>query len=466
MHDGGPSKRYEVAARRGGRWVIDCLARSEPEARNRAEELYADESIEAVRIVRGHFGRDGTSFETMIFERVREARRGEAPVKVGAAPSDEAWCETLADFYGPASRRAIARLLRNFLDRHSITPTELLHHHRYIRLLDRQETLSSQALQRMAALQARARGVDARSRSDALNRLVDEATAKARDAIASRAAPRLGDGGLPALAEEIAAKACSAADQAFYTRFAVSCAFENFPDPAEKLAMVLGWAGDPKGVDIALIDELVAGLLGAATLIQDAIGPQAHLAAALGELAGLAQGLATDKAPAPIKTVAGLIAASPMPETRLALVERIAREIASEKPLSRDDMVVQRRMFDGLCDMLTDKQGLFIGGPPMVDAIAQRSRRLEIVGGVVSVRFQASDPAARIEQILALATGVLSDRQQRALATYLVSLIEGYAGDPALLLALRPKIQAARLSDTAKAAALERLPRLPARAAG
>jgi hypothetical protein len=460
MHDGGPSRRYEVAARRGGRWIIDCLARGEPDARARADELYADESIEAVRVVRGHLGHDGTFYETVIAERVREARRGEAPIRLGLAPADEAWCETREDFYGPASRRAIARLLRNFLDRHAITPTELIHHHRYIRLLDRQETLLSQALQRVAALQARGRGVDARVRIDALNRLVDEATARARDAAASRAAPRLGEGGLPALADAVAALACSPADQAFYTRFAVSRAFESFGDPAEKLTAVLGWAGDAKGVDMGLVDELVAGLLGAATLIQDAIGPQAHLAAALGDLAGLAQGRAGDKAPAPIKALASLVAASPMPETRLALVERIAREIACEKPLSRDDIAVQRRMFDGLLDMLTDKQGLFIGGPAMIEAIAARSRRLEIIGGVASVRFQAPEPAARVEQLLALAAGVLAERQQRAVATYLVDLIDGCAGDPAPLLALRPRIEAARLGDAAKAAILERLGRL------
>ncbi|MGH7090230.1 MAG: hypothetical protein ACREFQ_15145 [Stellaceae bacterium] len=52
-------RRYEVALRRDGRWIIDCLALAEAEAHARADALYADEAVEAVRITRGRFGRDG-----------------------------------------------------------------------------------------------------------------------------------------------------------------------------------------------------------------------------------------------------------------------------------------------------------------------------------------------------------------------------------------------------------------------
>ena len=109
-----------------------------------------------------------------------------------------------------------------FLDRFAITPTELLHSHRYIRLLERQDNLLPQAVQRIAGLQAKARHADPRERLDILSRFVDEATTRARDALESRAAPRIGEGGLAALYEAVGALACRPEDQAFYVRFAVS----------------------------------------------------------------------------------------------------------------------------------------------------------------------------------------------------------------------------------------------------
>ncbi len=186
--NGRPGRRYEVMTQRDGRWVMDCHVATEVDALARAEELYADESIAAIRVVRAHFG-GGDSFETQIMERVREARKGQPPLRLAAAPDENAWCETLADFYGPSSRYAMARLLRNYLDRYQITPTELLHNHRWNKLLDNQESLMPSAIQRMAALQAEQRKLDRRVCTDTIDKFVNEASSKARDALASRAAP-------------------------------------------------------------------------------------------------------------------------------------------------------------------------------------------------------------------------------------------------------------------------------------
>ncbi len=455
---------------RDKRWVIDCLAHKEDEARTRAEELFADENIAAVRVTRGRFGQDGTTFESIVYERVREARRGERPVRIASAPDGIGWCETVYDLYGPDSRRAIGRLLRNFLDRYFITPTELLHHHRYIKQLERQDELMGQALQRVAAHQARARGIDLRLRVDALDRLVNEATNRARDALSSRAAPRLGEGGLTTLAQEVAAGAQSPPEQAFYIRVAVSRAFEDSGGPAEKMDMVAGWktAGMPAALT-PLVDELAAGLLGAASLLQELVGPKPHLAAALATLADLAAGRELGPAPKPplLAALAPLLAEGAMPETREILLERVQRELASDKPLSRDDKAGQRRLFNQLLDKLLDEHGLFCGGTAMIEAIARRSRRYEIIGGVDVVRFTEPDPAARLDQLLTFASGVLGERQQRAVATYMAEILERCDGELAPVLALRPRIEAVMMPDRCKQALLDRLPQpvAPARVA-
>jgi hypothetical protein len=451
-------KRFEISFRRGERWQIDCLAFTDAEARTRADELYADETVDAVRIARGRFGGDGTSFETVIHEQIRQGKRKEPPVRIAASPSHDAWCKTLDELYGTASRRAIARLLRNFLDRHAITATELLHYHRYIRLLERQDNLLPQALQRIAGLQARARNADARVRLDVLNRFVDEATTRARDALESRAAPRIGEGGLAALNDAIAGLACRPEDQAFYMRFAVSCALETVGGAIEKFDQVTAWIDGVPDISVALIDELAAGLCGAAAVLQEALGPQSHLAAALGTMADLALGRADQKIAPKLAPLAPLLAAGRLPETRLVLLERVERELAGDKPLSRDDAPGQRRLFEALLDKLVDERGLYVGGATMVEAIARRSRGFDIIGGVEAVRFASPEPLARMDQLANLAAKALGERQQRAVATCLAELLDTFDGDRASLAPLRARIEPSRLGPQAKEAVLGRLP--------
>lgn len=460
MRERPTTRRYEIMVLRDKRWLIDCIAPREADARARAEELLGDDSVLAVRVLRGRFGEDGTAFETVVFERTCAPRRGAAPIRIAAAGHDIAWCESIDDLYGPASRGVIARLLRNFLDRFGITPTELLHHHRYIKLLERQDALMGQALQRAAAQQARARGIDLKERVDALDRIVNQAADRARDALASRAAPRLGEGGLNALAADVASGAFGPSEQSFYIRFAVSRAFEDLGALAAKLEAVVAWhAQDAAPSLMPLIDELAAGLLGAAALVQEVIGPQPHMAAALDLLIDLARGRAViaDTRTPWRAALAGLMAGPSMVETRDVLMERVRRELASEKPLSRDDRMIQRRLFTAVLDKLIDQNGLFFGGTAMIEAIARRSRRFEIVGGIEAVRFRATDPAARLDELVTIASGVLGERQQRAIATYMADTLEQIDAPCAQVHAIKEKLGTLVMPDLCRRTLIERI---------
>ncbi|HVA12961.1 MAG TPA: hypothetical protein VNF99_06910 [Stellaceae bacterium] len=455
-------RRYEIWAQREGRWAIDCLVATEVDALARAEELYADEGNGGVRVVRAHFNPAGESFETQIMERVRAARRGQAPLRLAAAPDEEAWCETLADFYGPSSRRAIARLLRNFLDRYQITPTELLHNHRWIKQLDNQESLLPAAIQRMAAIQAEQRKLDRRARTDAIDKFVNEATSRARDALASRAAPQLGAEGLSALAATVAERIKDSAEQPFWLRYGVARAFEDMTAFAAKFERVMSWATpDLPPALLPLVDELAAGLMGAVSMIKDTLGNQPHLGDALTTLADLAAGRQEPilaGAPAGFAAFATLMSDAAMPETRSVLYDRLQREIASDKPLSREPATTQRRQFETLIDKLADDSGIFAGGPAMVAAIARRSRRFDIVGGVEDIRFASHAPAARVEELLAAEQRMMARRQQQAIGTYLRDALDRLEGEEAELAHLRNKLADTGLPEAMKQALLARFP--------
>jgi hypothetical protein len=455
------TRRYEVMARRQGRWTIDCLTPTQGSATARAEALYADDRVEAVKVVRARFSVTGDSWETPVFERVRPPA-GRAPIMVAAGPEDAGWCETLDDFYGPDGRRAIARVLRNFLDRHTITPTELLHDPRYIRPLESQEGLLQSAVSRIAQQQATARGVPMKERRDLLHRFVEMTMRRSKAARAGGKMPVVDKGGLAGLVAA-ASRHPDPAERAFIVRYAASQRLFDASGFMGRLETVVGWAVPPLSPAMsAYVDELVSGLLGAATLVQEVIGLQARFGQALVAIAELATGRQDGSAPggAPIlESLGRLMMQDAMPESRLVLLERLQREIASDKPLGNDLPARQRQMFDRLTECLVDRRGLFHGGPPMVEALARRSRKLDIVGGIEPVRFNSTDTLARLEQLLALERETLAERPARALATYMADVLDRFDGDVPVLLPIRRRVEASRLPDDARQAVLDRLPK-------
>lgn len=462
MNKQPPIRRYyEVMARRDGRWLIDCLIRSRVSAIARAMELFADQRVAAVRVVRDRFSVTAESEEAPIFERTREAKRREPPIMVAAGPEDETWCETVDDLYGVVGRRAIARVMRDFLDRFTITPTELLHDARHLRPLESQDGLIMAAVTRIAHQQARLRGVDLRARRDAISGLIDGAIQRASAARASKTMPVIGAGGLVGLADAAAVRSTDAGERAFTIRFAASRKLGDANGFGGRLGVVMDWATPPLPPPLlAVVDEFLSGLFGAAMLLRDVIGYKPHFGGVLLAIAELATGRHDGDgvdAPPVLQPLARLLAHEPMPETRAVLIERLQREIAGDKPLSREALGSQRQVFDQLLERLIDASGLFYGGMAMVEAIARRSRRLEIVGGVEPVRFASVDPVARLGQLLDLEKETLADRPARALATYMAEILDRFEGDPALLRPIEARVESTSLPANAKQTILARL---------
>jgi hypothetical protein len=202
--------------------------------------------------------------------------------------------------------------------------------------------------------------------------------------------------------------------------------------------------------------------MGAASVIKDTLGNQPHLGAALTALADLAAGRQEPSlvgAPAGFAAFADLMSKAAMPETRSVLHDRLQRELATDKPLSREAPAVQRRQFETLMDKLADDSGIFAGGPAMVAALGQRSRRFDIVGGVEDIRLITAEPIARIEELLAAEKTLLARRQQQGIGTYLRDAIDKLDGATAAdLITLRTRIGGSSLPDAMKKALTGRIP--------
>jgi hypothetical protein len=141
------------------------------------------------------------------------------------------------------------------------------------------------------------------------------------------------------------------------------------------------------------------------------------------------------------------------------LYDRLQRELATDKPLSRESPLIQRRQFEALMDKLANDAGLFAGGPGMVAALARRSRRFDIVGGVEDIRLAAATPMERIEELLAAEKTMVSRRQQQGIGTYLHDAIDKLDGAAAAeLITLRTRIGDTALPEAMKKALTARIP--------
>jgi hypothetical protein len=291
---------------------------------------------------------------------------------------------------------------------------------------------------------------------------------QARELDESRAAPRLGPEGLARLAADVEALATEPQQRLLLLRHALTRHLEDAGDAATKLERVAALAvPDLPQKLLGLVDEFVAGLLGSPTLIQESIGRHSSLGAALASIADLALGRhggEAPAAPAALAVLARLSANAAVSETRIVLLDRIARELGGERALCREGRDAERGLFDELLGRLTEDRGLIAGGSAMVEAASRRARRLDIVGGIALPRLAASEAPARLQLLTAAAKTSFALRQQQALATCLVETLERHDGDPQPLLALRDAIAATPLAPALKQAILDRLPRQAATA--
>lgn len=424
--------RFEIATFSQGRWVIESLREDEAEAVELARTLLASEKYEAVRVVRERSMLDGFTTAKPVYEE-RMAPRAKSRLRLSGGSEASAWCETIEDLYGAASRRTIGSLLRSFLDHHGITVMELLHDYRWIRKIDSADGLLSAALHRVVRQRAEQSGESLDACRARLDDFIAEATTRARDLMASRALPRLLDDGLDGLVVACRRAAPEPSRQEYLMRFALCRFIEPRQGLMDRLASLAAIAAPAVELQAHLLfDAFAADCLASGTVMQDLLGRQPHLGQALIAIADLAAGR-QDEAPSgrqPLAaTIGRMIAERPSPDMRAVLMDRIVRALAAEQRLTRGDARAEAKALDELCERLQDGDGGFPGGPAMVRALARRYSRLDLPGALEEIRLHPGSAAEQIEELLLLERTAFSDIKKRAIATLLLDVARGAAAD-------------------------------------
>jgi hypothetical protein len=367
--------KFEVMQCVEGRWQLVSVGNDKETAIADARKLLSTGGkATQARVIQQRFMPNGPMSESIVFDE-KAAPVADKPIAVKNAPDDVAICETLDEMYGAPSRRTIGAVLREYCTKQNITPTELLHHYAHQRKLQDLGGLLPSAIHRVGSAQAQKLAKPAKERLNHLDRMADQIVARSRDFQTERKKLPSFDGeDFGALSERV--RAAIGDEQHDFTVLATLCMylFEK-GTLSGKLEALLELKGTDRPAVAKLVDGVVADILGFNDIIQDLFGAQRNLATFLTELAGLLANRPTTVElckNATLRAIILRIHAGVAPQCQEALLDRLLRELASDKPLDKLDPQSDGRLLDRLVEHLKDDQEQWIGGERTEAAITYR----------------------------------------------------------------------------------------------
>ena len=377
---------YEVQVMREGRWFTESYVETEDTALAAARRYLLDKKCEGARAVRNWTRADGRMVEKEVFCETRTLRDDDTPVRINQIDSAPPKCELTADYYGDQSRAVMNRLLRTYLDKVYVTPTELIHNYRELKRIQDKDALLPSAVDRIAFLQTRGGEQDSKGRRDDIFKNIDRMSARARKAEALKL-PRLGES-FREVVDDVGDLAGD--DDADYLALVVLSAdlanVRNWLGKLERLCKLALAENDPHALE--LLDGVIADVLGA-NVVQEILGYQPSLAMAIIRMFDLADGklpMATSDADDPAELLNKLLRDGKLPASRACLLDRAHRQLRSANPLYRSDHTKENQAFAKVIERVVTPTGLLCG-PETAEALTTRAGRMCEEGGATGRRI-------------------------------------------------------------------------------
>ncbi|HEY1721484.1 MAG TPA: hypothetical protein VGG27_09595 [Magnetospirillaceae bacterium] len=426
----GGRAEFEILALRDERWVLEETRETESAARQVAKGVLNKPRVGGVKVVKSWHRADGQTTETVVLEETRAV--ADPPVTI--VPIDEApQCSQLSDFYKLDSRLTMGRLLRKYVEQVFLTPTELMHNYKALKKLQEADTLYPSAVDRVASVQAKAAGTDAKVRRDELHKFAAQASQRVRKVEESGSLPDIKGTDFKASYERV--KRMAPPDEAAYMGLVVLCRdLVQHRDWLAKLARIAELI-QPDGEEeiLTLFDRVMADLVATPAALQDILGAHRNLGAALSAIIDLHDnGTPAEKSDArdEIAKIGPLIASGRMRETRISLIERLCRQLGSSQPLSRNDPDKERDTIKEVIGKLFRANGI-LGGPDAAAAMTRRYVYLQEGGGLTALKNSVGgvcgsmkDLLDRVIYLLELAKSELGKDLRETISSQLSLLIE------------------------------------------
>jgi hypothetical protein len=372
---------FEVRIYQGGRWAINQVMPTEEAARHRAAELLRQKTTDGVRIIKESSFASGAR-ESEIFCEMKEVREKDdftvTPIK------DAPLCDKVSDYYQTAARNTMARMFTKYLEKHEMTPLEFLHSHKNLKRALNLDAMVPSAVDKIASLHARATGGDARKCKDIIFKAVDDIAARAREVDAKKL-PELKGSALDDLFKKIDAKYQGDEERQFMATVAFVRTSVNWVGWLGKMSEILPMAQSQQDERARLIvDEMLADILVAKTIVKDVIGISKHLGDALMRMLDLLEGKCKPTefaAEELVELLNHLFANDTLPKSRAVLVERIGRDLAGPIRLTNsEEKSDDKHFFDQILERVVTDHGV-VGGSAVSFGLTERWARLNNMGG-------------------------------------------------------------------------------------
>jgi len=378
----GVRATYEVQLNKGGRWVMHEVMPTEEAARKKAADLLSMKTTEGVRILKeSQFG-SGERRETEIFKQTKEVSKDE---DFSITPVDSApLCEKVTDYYQTAARTTMARLFAKYLDKHEMTPFELLHSHKSLKRALNLDTMVPSGVDKIASLHARATNTDARKKRDEIYAAVDAISKRARE-VDSKELPELKGSTLDELLRRIDARVPEGEERSYLANVAFVRQTINWTGWLGKMSELLPMAQSQKDQRArVMVDEMLADILMSKTIIKDVIGVSKHLGDAIMRILDLLEGKCKPTKFAVEELVPllnQLFAADQMPRSKKVLFDRLQRDLGNAVRLTNsEDPTDDKAFFDTIVARVVTPHGV-LGGLPVAIGLTERWARLSNIGG-------------------------------------------------------------------------------------
>ncbi len=363
---------FEVQVLYDKSWITEVIVSTETEAQTLCKELLG-KGREGVRILK-EADLNGKVSETVIFTKLGEPKKE----KIGITEISEApYCNSETEFFSPDARQTIYRIMRQYIDKMAVTPTELLHNDKELRRLVDYDSLVPSAITRVAQLQARAGGIEVKDRRDQLYKVIDSIQGKARETGGRRNLPEIKDKNFDAVIAEL--ERTTRPDDIAYVALVVLCkdlvGCRSFIAKLEFLLDLFESAAQPRCID--LLDGVLGDILRSPEVITDLLGRLPRLELAIARLTDVVQGsLAEDERglPPPTRTLSRHLQAKSLPQTRDVLVECIVRQILGKGRLTHDEDDLEKEALKRVSLKLM-QNGDLLGGGAVADALTLRYQR-------------------------------------------------------------------------------------------
>jgi hypothetical protein len=422
----GREIHYEIFRRVGARgsWKLHEIASTRELAIAIAREMMAREKATGVKVVKETYDDETGGFLTLkIFEDGHN--RMKAPPAGEEAPPALP-CFKPDDLYSYHAREVMSRLLTDYLARHKITITELIHRADMLERLEATGTLYQHAIQKVAVAQASSTITPVQHIVKSLNQLTTEAFHRVyRDQrkglfgdlqlhefaeLAVHLAPRpnavyVFNG---ALARHL--KDCTGWDEKILRLVSIT---ENAPleEAARKLVLTS-------------IDAILAECLTGSAALHELMGPAENLGHALNNLVTLFLGRTPDGSQTGqgLAALAQHFAADSLPEARTAIANRIISEFKGNKRLCPDSLVDELKTLRAIANRIVMGVGKYLSHQDLIEAFTLRSKRLvveESLGGYIT----EAQPDEKIDRILFVEDNIIGAENKRKLSTYIMPIL-------------------------------------------